>query len=144
MLLGAPQKDLLRLQSIQNICARFVYGLRKYNHISSSLQSLHWLKVPFRVQYKILVLVYKCLHWMAPGYLVDSLELSYDRKLRSSTSGILPTPARFNLSRTINSSFSQAAPRLWNALPPRLRSDDVDTLDKFKSHLKTYLFKLCY
>jgi len=31
--------------------------------------SMHWLRVPERVQYKITVLVYKVLHGLAPQYL---------------------------------------------------------------------------
>ena len=38
--------------------------------------------------------------------------------------------------------FSAAAPRLWNQLPPELRS--VTSVDQFRSQLKTYLFKLAY
>ena len=38
--------------------------------------------------------------------------------------------------------FSVVAPKLWNRLPPELRS--VTSVDQFKAHLKTYLFKLAY
>ena len=37
--------------------------------------------------------------------------------------------------------FSAAAPRLWNQLPPELKS--VTSVDQFRSQLKTY-FKLAY
>ena len=36
--------------------------------------------------------------------------------------------------------FSAAAPRLWNQLPPELRS--VTSVDQFRSQLKTYLVAL--
>lgn len=39
--------------------------------------------------------------------------------------------------------FSHSAPRLWNALPPDLRTDLSD-LSIFKSHLKASLFRLAY
>ena len=38
--------------------------------------------------------------------------------------------------------FSVVAPKLWNRLPPELRG--VTSVDQFKAHLKTYLFKLAY
>ena len=38
--------------------------------------------------------------------------------------------------------FSAVAPRLWNQLPPELRG--VTSVDQFRTHLKTYLFKLAY
>ena len=34
-------------------------------------RQLHWLDVVDRVNYKIGLLVYKCLHGLAPGYLSD-------------------------------------------------------------------------
>ena len=38
--------------------------------------------------------------------------------------------------------FSAATPRLWNQLPPELKG--VTSVDKFRTQLKTYLFKLAY
>jgi len=38
---------------------------------SAILRQLHWLKAPERIQYKLAVLVYKCLNGMAPSYLAD-------------------------------------------------------------------------
>ena len=38
--------------------------------------------------------------------------------------------------------FSVAAPKLWNELPLDLRS--LDTINLFKKHLKTDLFKKAY
>ena len=35
--------------------------------------------------------------------------------------------------------FSVVAPKLWNQLPPKLRG--VTSVDHFRKHLKTYLFK---
>ena len=38
--------------------------------------------------------------------------------------------------------FSVVAPKLWNQLPPELRS--VTSVNHLRTHLKTYLFKLAY
>ena len=40
--------------------------------------------------------------------------------------------------RTRNRAFSAVAPRLWNNLPPEIRT--APTLDTFKSQLKTWLY----
>ena len=50
-----------RLQSIQNSAARLIYRLRRSEHITDALMSLHWLHVPGRVEYKVAVLTYKAL-----------------------------------------------------------------------------------
>ena len=38
--------------------ARLIYRLRSRDHITDALISLHWLRVPQRIQYKLLVLTY--------------------------------------------------------------------------------------
>ena len=39
------------------------------NHITPVMRSLHWLPVSSRIIFKILLLVYKSLHGLAPAYL---------------------------------------------------------------------------
>jgi len=51
-----------RLQSMLNVAARLVYHLRPHDHISDALATLHWLRVPERVQYKIAALTFIVLH----------------------------------------------------------------------------------
>ena len=69
MLAGLPVYLALRLQSVLNAVARPTYHLRRSDHITDALVCLHWLRVPERVQYKIVVLVYKVLHGLASAYL---------------------------------------------------------------------------
>ena len=62
VLLGLPAYMMRRLQSVQNASARLIYQLRRSDHISDALISLHWLRVPERIEYKMAVLVYKALN----------------------------------------------------------------------------------
>jgi len=66
------------------------------DHIMPLLRQLHWLKVPWRIDYKLAVLVYKCLHDLAPSYLADELrhpaELEFRRRIRSASSHELSVP----------------------------------------------------
>jgi len=53
------------------------------------LRDLHWLWSPERIDFKLAVLVYRCLHGLAPQYLSDHIQLVADsnqRRLRSSSS----------------------------------------------------------
>ena len=143
LLVGASQKELNCLQYIQNMCARFVTGLKKYDRISPSLKALHWLKIPYRIKYKILVITFKCIKGSAPEYLIDALKLRHNKQLRSATAGKLQIPVRCKLSLTLHGCFVQVAPRLWNALPQNLRNTNL-SIELFKSGLKTHLFQLCY
>jgi len=72
-LAGIPSYLLQQLQSVTNSAARLVFSSSRYDHITPLLHQLHWLRVPERIEFKLAVLVYKCLHGTAPSYLADEL-----------------------------------------------------------------------
>ena len=93
--------------------------LRRSDHITNALVSLHWLRVPERIQYKIAVLAYKVLHGTAPRYLgplVRVSHLSGRLALRSASTNRLVIPP-FKLSTIGSRTFKVAAARTWNDLP---------------------------
>jgi len=69
VLVGLPAHLMRRLQSVLNVAARLIYHLRTRDHITDALISLHWLRVPERIQYKLATLAYRVLHGDAPRYL---------------------------------------------------------------------------
>ncbi len=139
---GLPQSSLSRLQLVQNAAARLLTGAKKYDHVTPILASLHWLPVHFRVQFKILLFVFKALKNQAPSYLKDLLiPLSSTRHLRSTDRALLSVP-RSRLKTKGDRAFSVNAPRLWNQLPLDCRLAPSITI--FKSRLKTYLFSLAF
>ena len=72
-LTGLPDNQLSRLQSVLNAAARLVCSTRKHEAVSPLLRDLHWLRVPQRIDFKLAVLTYRCLHSTAPPYLADEL-----------------------------------------------------------------------
>ncbi len=44
---GCPASSINKLQIVQNSVARVLTRLRKYDHITANLQSLHWLPIKF-------------------------------------------------------------------------------------------------
>ena len=75
LLYGIPDGDLHKVQIIQNTATRHFLRVRRGDHITPSLEKLHWLPVKQRVIYEILFLVYKALHGMAPEYISDLVQL---------------------------------------------------------------------
>ena len=69
LLVELPQSTTSKLQRCQNMAARIITRTRKSVHITPVLQELHWLPVGQRVNFKVLLLVYKTLHGLAPGYI---------------------------------------------------------------------------
>jgi len=91
--LGLPQSSLRRLQLVQNAAARLLNGTRRREHITPILTSFHWLPVYFRIQFKVLLFVFKALNGLAPTYITELVQpYSVQRSLRSSKQGLLLVP----------------------------------------------------
>ena len=69
VLFGIPSYLLRRLQSVLNAAARLIFHLKRSNHITDAVVSLHWLRVQERIQYKVAVLGYRVLHGSTPRFL---------------------------------------------------------------------------
>jgi len=91
-----------------------------------------------RVTFKTAVLVWKCLHDVAPRYLVDlcvpTAATAGRRQSRSAMSRALMVP--WTRTSTGQRSFAVYGPRTWNRLPPALRLPEL-SLSSFKHQLKT-------
>ena len=141
VLAGLPRYLLDRMQSVLNAAARLVCSARKYDPVTPLLCDLHWLRVPDRIDFKLAVLVYRCIHGMAPPYLAGDLcrvaDIPSQQWLRSaSTAALVVSVSRCP---TIGDwSFQVAVARIWNALPVHVTSSP--SLLTFKRQLKTELF----
>ena len=139
LLCGMPEELICKLQRVQNNAARVITLTKKYDHITPVLKELHWLPVRKRIEFKILLLAYKCLHGTAPSYLREMLkEYVPPRTLRSTSKNLLCEP-RTNMKTYGDRSFSACAPKLWNQLPNNIRA--AGSVAIFKRQLKTHLFK---
>ena len=141
LLINLPASLLAPLQRIQNSAARLITRTRKYDHITPVLRSLHWLQIPQRIQFKILLLTYKIIHNHAPSYLTDLINMKTptSMSLRSSSKSKLAiAPGPRSRTRYGDRAFSVCAPLLWNNLPPYIQ--DSPTVTIFKNRLKSYLF----
>ena len=88
------------------------------------------------IQFKMLVMVYRAIHGLAPEYVSDMLQFrSSSGILRSADTQILTVP-RTRLRGYGDHAVSHAAPKLWNDLLKISTS-----LNIFRSRLKTFLFK---
>ncbi|KAL3056624.1 hypothetical protein OYC64_019162 [Pagothenia borchgrevinki] len=136
------QASIKRLQLVQNAAARLLTGHKKRDHITPILASLHWLPIRFRIDFKLLLFVFKALNGLAPAYIAELLQrYTPTRALRSADQLLLIVP-KTRLKTRGHRAFAAAGPRLWNTLPLHVRS--AQTLGVFKSTLKTHFFSLAF
>jgi len=125
---------------VLNAAARLVFSSPRLDHVSPLLRQLHWLKAPERIQYKLAVLVHKCLNGMAPAYLAGEFlqpaDLTTRTRLRSALSLFIRRP---RLSTVGDRAFPVAAAPVWNSLPRHVTS--APSLSVYCSRLKSHLFK---
>jgi len=137
LLVGLPQRLISKIQRCQNVAARIVACQRQSCHITPVLMELHWLPVVYRIQYKVLLHVYRALNGLSPEYLASALERYVpSRQLRSTDCLLLKVPHTKH--RWGDRAFSKVGPVLWNGLPLTVRG--APSLDSFKRQLKTILF----
>ena len=139
---GLPDCLVSKLQRVQNACTRLIFREQKFCHITPFIYELHWLPIKYRIEFKILLITFKILIFLAPTYLSSliSLRLPSKYNLRNSSDNLLLSYPRFKSKATLGDrSFTCAAPKLWNALPFDVRSDS--TVSIFKGKLKTHLFR---
>ena len=115
--------------------------MRRCDHISLTLQQLHWLPVRQRVLFKIAVLIFQCLTGQAPSYLADDCQLVSDARLRCLQSSYsLTCVVRHTRNTYGDQCFAAAGPLAWNYLPAELRQ--CHSLEQIKRCLKTHFFRL--
>ena len=136
LLYGTSTSLILSLQRVQNKLAKLVL-LNPTFTSTECLKKLHWLPIHNRIIFKIALMTYRTLTTSNPPYLQHLLLRRHTSGLRSSYTIQLHQPV--HKSSLINRGFSHASPAVWNALPPQVR--DQPSLELFKRHLKTHLFR---
>jgi hypothetical protein len=110
------ERNLKKLQSVQNFVSRIIGGLQKYDHVTPILKELNWIPVKKQLFYRDAVFVFKCMKGMAPSY------LSSQFTTRGTISGRITRQSdHLNIllftSATSQKSFQYRIVKLWNDLP---------------------------
>ena len=139
---GLSEEDLQRLQKVQNSAVRFIFGLKlsDHQHIMPYLKQLHFLPVKHRIQYKLCVMVFKCINNMAPTYLTELINMRETKQQAVRLDDdfyVLKRPPAPNFRQT-EAAFCLSGPAAWNALPYNIRCQA--NFQKFKGTLKQYYF----
>ncbi|KAF7236082.1 hypothetical protein EYD10_17124 [Varanus komodoensis] len=106
---GLPLKTVQILQLVQNRAARLLTGTGRYVHVTPVHRQLHWLPIEVRAQFKVLVMTYKALNGLGPGYLKERLHPYMPNcPLRSAGAALLQEPSMNKIRRITYDFVSQA------------------------------------
>ena len=133
LLINISKSNLYKLQKLQNAAARLVVRCSRRTSMSEVLRSLNWLRVESRIIFKILLLVHKCVN----GQCSENLKIKYKtHNCRPEEYLMLEVKhVKTNYGRR---TFDYVGPRLWNALPLDIRTEEK--VENFKKKVKTMLF----
>jgi hypothetical protein len=131
LLFKLPKASINKLQRVINASIRLIEKLRKTESLSVHLRSHNVLPVHKRIEKRVLTIVFKCLHNMAPSYLQSLLILSSSASnryhTRSQSHGVLSVQ---RCAKKIGErAFSIHGPLLWNKLSHDVR--DLHRLSTF-------------
>ena len=143
ILIKCPDATLGLMQKVQNTAAGMVLNKHQSYSATECQNQLHQLPIKSRIEYKVLTIVFKCKHSMAPKYLQDLLEAKEHHRqgLKSNNKQlfkVLTTTRKTFADR----SFSVKGHRLWNNLPDNIWTITSYTI--FKKQLKMHLFNTYY
>jgi hypothetical protein len=133
LLCGSPKFHRDRPQKILYYAARLVNMIPNRQSVRSVLADLHWFPIKERIDFKILMYIFKALNGLAQVYLADSLaRYTPVRDLRSGTMDLLHEP-QFRLDAYGGRAFANAALRLWDKL--RYTVKQASSVENFKTKL---------
>ena len=138
LLTDLSSDNKMKLQRAHNLCVRFVSNVRKYDHITPSLETIGWLKLDKKRNLHSLLLLFEILNSSIPSYLSSRftyLSSHHNLNTRSRHETILTIPS--HRTSSYSSSFTIALPRLWNSLPASIR--DCRNKIEFKRKLTRLL-----
>lgn len=106
----------IKLQRLQNACVRFIFDLRKSDHVSQFYENLGWMRLEKRRKLGQGLLLYNIFQNKTPVYLFNKLKFVSQVHCRSNrfSNKLLVVPQH----RTVkySKSFIISASKLWNTL----------------------------
>ena len=141
ILTGLPKASIHQLQRVQNMAAKIVLQRSKFDSPSKCLEELHWLSIQYRINFKVVMLVFKCIHGLVPRYLEELITI---KKLSRQGLRSEQVIRQLEVPRTTRHSFAARSfrvrgPKLWNPLPEHIKQ--IEDYSTFKKDLKTFYFR---
>ena len=126
-----------KIQKVKNACIRFIYNLKKYDHLTLHSNKLHTLNMENRRLLHSLTIVHNIVNKRAPNYLVNRIIFNRNVHNHNTRNRDFIVVARSRTNYGQNSFFNRIC-KLYNDLTKKLKIDsDISTLS-FKNKIKKY------
>ena len=99
---------------VQNNAARLIVKQSQMDHITPTLIKLHWLPVKYRIEFQILLLVYKCVTGVAPSYLASLIPPYIPGRSGLGSASSNQRAKQITKKKYGDRAFSNSGPHLWN------------------------------
>ena len=132
-----------KIQKLQNSCVRYIFNLRKYDHISSFYAKRQILKISDRRDIQSLTIMHNIVNNKAPEYLTQSIRFNYDfhgHNTRTRNSIRVPkAKTGFGYNR-----FFRKYAEMYNNIQKKIRFKSNISKTTFKIKVKKYLINARY
>lgn len=127
--------DIIRIEKVQKSCLRFIYGIRKYEHITHKLKDANWLTMQNRRTLHAVVLYHNIINNRIPPYLVNKIKYRTDvHTLNLRFRGLISPPA--HKTSIFRRCFTYNIYKLYNQVPDEMKILKPALFKtKYKKHL---------
>ena len=123
-----------KLQKLQNTCIKFIFNLKKYDHINDCYNKLNWLKLNKRREYHLGCFIFKIIDNKSPNYLYTLFnETSIIHSHNTRKRFFIPSIKTNNGKK----SFKYFGPYIWNNIPNEIKN--AANLYSFKNKYLDYI-----
>ena len=129
-----------KIQKVQNTCTRFIFGLRKFDHITSNFKTLNTLNMQNRRLLHSITQMHKIERKEAPGYLLNRIrhfEDIHSHNTRGKKQILIP---KLKTAKRQNAFFAQISKK-YNDIILNSNMNKNTSIQTFKKRCKEYIFK---
>jgi len=138
------EQNLCKIQRMQSRAVRAIYNNYDYVNVRGIelISRMNCMNVKQRRDYFMALLVFKCIHGLAPDYLCNEIVMAIEvshRLNRNSNSNVYVPFVDLEICKN---SFTYQGPVVWNMLPTVIK--ECTNIDDFKRMAKVYFKNVLY
>ena len=127
-----------KLQRLANSGIRYIFGIRRDEHITPYRRKLKWLSNDTRRDFFAMLIMYRLVRMKEPSLLLPLFKpYHFDKPTRGPRKDLEITTILTDSGKNF---FQIKYAKLWNSLPPSYR--DLPSFSRFKKSIKLYFSNL--